>query len=488
MSSAVSLVPTTQKSSKKKRPAFRPGAGPRKKTKPTVAKKIPEQPAEEQAAKPDVDNEIQREKEAPQDNEPSRENESPQENAAPKSIPVVVQESLPKEDSTKPDSEMMPPPKAKRATTRRKKIKIASSRMEEEVEDDTVNEAPAPPPPQTVGRPKRKVEAATTAVLSAPQGQNSLFSYCSKFRAAKRPKKKNQPVALPPPPPPPEEDLAPAGPQVKIVDGEIVLQESSMVVPTARKTVQEVEEEYQHVVEEEGHTTIVGASYNSFVTRRKPQHWAVAETKLFYHALRQVGSDFVTMNAFFPNRTRKQLKKKFQRENIKNPHLIQLSLEPRNKLKLDMSIFNVDTAAVKAIEKRHDEEEAELLRNPPPPPVAPVSIDAATSEPVLKPATGEEPLVVEEDAMVEAEEQMQAMLQQKEQRQHVMEQQEPSRRDDIFGDPFDDLPAVEEFSLEQEMAFEQPPAAVIPIAPNAGPATKAKSKRPKFRAGKRKGK
>jgi hypothetical protein len=104
-----------------------------------------------------------------------------------------------------------------------------------------------------------------------------------------------------------------------------------------------------------------------------------------------------------------------------------------------------------------------------------------------QPAAGEEPLVVEEDAMVEAEQQMQAMLQEKEQQQYVMEQEPPSQRDDIFGDPFDDLPAVEEFSLEQEMAFEQPPVVAIPIAPTTA-ATKTKSKRPKFRAGKRKGK
>jgi transcription factor TFIIIB component B'' len=155
-----------------------------------------------------------------------------------------------------------------------------------------------------------------------------------KRKSAPKPSSLPAPV-LPPPPPEEEEEAPPAGPQVKIVDGEIVLQESSMMVPSARKTVQEVEEEYQQVVEEEGHTTIVGASYNSFVARRKPQHWAVEETKLFYHALRQVGADFVTMEAFYKNRTRKQLKKKYQTEQVKNPHLIELALDPRNKLPVE---------------------------------------------------------------------------------------------------------------------------------------------------------
>jgi hypothetical protein len=47
-----------------------------------------------------------------------------------------------------------------------------------------------------------------------------------------------------------------------------------------------------------------------------------------------VGTDFATMAAFFDDRTRKQLKRKYQMENTKNPHLIELSLKPEARIPL----------------------------------------------------------------------------------------------------------------------------------------------------------
>jgi transcription factor TFIIIB component B'' len=117
-------------------------------------------------------------------------------------------------------------------------------------------------------------------------------------------------------------------PVVQIINGEIVLQESSLMVPGARRSVQEVEAEF-NVVEEDAHMAIVGASYNSFVNRRAPQHWSVDETKRFYDALRQLGTDFCSMEAYFDNRTRKQLKRKYQIESAKNPQLIEMALNPK---------------------------------------------------------------------------------------------------------------------------------------------------------------
>ena len=120
-------------------------------------------------------------------------------------------------------------------------------------------------------------------------------------------------------------------PVVKIVDGEIVLQESSLVVPGQRRTVQEVEEEFQDVVEEDAQLAIVGASYNSFVNRKGPQHWTVDDTKRFFEGLRQMGTDFCSMEAFFENRTRKQLKRKYRQELIRNPALVEMALDPKNR-------------------------------------------------------------------------------------------------------------------------------------------------------------
>ena len=418
MSSAVSLVPSIKPATKKRRPAFRPAAaGSRKKPQP------------EKQATPQLKQPIEEELESGlnTENEPPKHDEHVQSEVA-ADEPAGGQSQHPSELASQ------------RRLGRPNRIAVAATRNADEQL-------------QLNGTTKRKSKNEEELVPA----QSSLTMFCTKYRAQKRLKETNLPAPAPPPPPPEEdEEAAPAGPQVKIVDGEIVLQESSMMVPSARKTVQEVEEEYQHVVEEEGHTTIVGASYNSFVARRKPQHWAVEETKLFYNALRQVGADFVTMESFYRNRTRKQLKKKYQIEMVKNPRLIELALDPRNKLPVDLSIFNVDKDSI--VVTKQPLVPRITGRTPAPPPAPAVS-----PPPAAEPSTTTTPTTAASIRITE-----------------------PSHRD-IF-DGFDQMQDVdvEAFVLEQEMGMEKPPTAVIPLAPTG--VQKSKSKRPKFRAGIRKGK
>jgi transcription factor TFIIIB component B'' len=179
-------------------------------------------------------------------------------------------------------------------------------------------------------------DLATRDASTIPEdtsGLNRLNSFCSKFRSKRKKKDKNGKKEAAPVP---EVEAAildesatsgnamSAGPVVQIINGEIVLQESSMVVTGNSRP----EEEFP-VIEEEMQLAVVGASYNSFVSRRAPQHWSVEETELFYDALRQVGTDFGTMEAYFgKKRTRKQLKRKYQIESTKNPQLIDLALDP----------------------------------------------------------------------------------------------------------------------------------------------------------------
>ncbi len=225
---------------------------------------------------------------------------------------------------------------------------------------------------------------AKEAAIPEPQpGELRLSAFCSKFRS-KRKKGDATPSATQQQQQQPSKNNATAtnnnghngettdrnavsaGPVVQIVNGEIVLQESSLYVPTARKSVQEVEDEFQQVVEEETHLAAIGASYNSFVVQhhsssassttagtannainsRAPQHWNVEDTKLFYEALRQVGTDFGTMTSYFPNRNRKQLKRKYQIESAKYPNLIELALHPKVQKEIDLSVFQVDPASI----------------------------------------------------------------------------------------------------------------------------------------------
>ena len=95
------------------------------------------------------------------------------------------------------------------------------------------------------------------------------------------------------------------------------------------------------VVEE---ATGVSATYTSFTARQRPQHWGLDETRTFYGALRQCGTDFTLMTGFFPaasgrrGRTRRQLKSKFLAESRKNPKLVNLAL--RNRTALDVAVFD----------------------------------------------------------------------------------------------------------------------------------------------------
>ena len=185
-------------------------------------------------------------------------------------------------------------------------------------------------------------------IPDADPGKPKLQAYCGRYRFPKKEKRRATQKAPKVPVnqenEPADQTKATAGPVVQVVNGEIVLQESSMVVPGARRSVEEVEEEFEQVVEEEAHSAVVGASYNSFVSRRAPQHWSVAETKKFYNALRQVGPDFATMSAYFDDRTRKQLKRKYQIENSKNPHLIELALSPQAQVPLGMYTDMIDVS------------------------------------------------------------------------------------------------------------------------------------------------
>jgi transcription factor TFIIIB component B'' len=118
------------------------------------------------------------------------------------------------------------------------------------------------------------------------------------------------------------------GPQVEIVNGKIVLKESSLVL---NSNTNAAFDEYEEVTEGI-HPT---ATYSSFVKRRHSPAWGVEETRLFYQALRQCGTEFTMMQAFFPGRTRKQLKMKFFREEKSHPALVKRCLNSSLPLELD---------------------------------------------------------------------------------------------------------------------------------------------------------
>ena len=139
------------------------------------------------------------------------------------------------------------------------------------------------------------------------------------------------------------------GPAVEIINGEIVIQQSSITISN-RKTMKEIDDEYLQeegdLVVEDVTNGVIQATYRSFLKETpKTQHWTPTETHQFYNVLRQCGTDFSMMTSFFPDRTRKQLKKKYLQESRKHPRLIDLAMNPHTQLPVGtyyyLRIFNL---------------------------------------------------------------------------------------------------------------------------------------------------
>lgn len=136
------------------------------------------------------------------------------------------------------------------------------------------------------------------------------------------------------------------GPSVQIVNGEIVLQEKSLEYEANDAAIDNDKNNsyYTTVVEEESQLAIINASYNSFLPdhkQRRNNWWTDEETMQFYIALRQVGVDFGTMEAYFEKeqgkaRNRQQLKRKYQMELVRNPGLVEMALDPKSKIEIGM--------------------------------------------------------------------------------------------------------------------------------------------------------
>jgi len=135
-----------------------------------------------------------------------------------------------------------------------------------------------------------------------------------------------------------------SGPQVTVDEhGTIVIAQDSLLPnPENRQSTSDIDQELLGggSVIDEGETPsqlgAIQARYDSFtaVPRTVPVRWSVRETKDFYNALRQCGTDFSLMQMYCLGRTRAQLKRKFKVESRKNARLVDMALDPKCQLKL----------------------------------------------------------------------------------------------------------------------------------------------------------
>lgn len=159
-----------------------------------------------------------------------------------------------------------------------------------------------------------------------------------------------------------------SGPRYIIVDGELVVDQSSLRVDRharARREAGDME------VQEENEFThqITSATYLRRTMR--PQQWDETETDKLYWALSMFGTDFETIARMFPGKTRKHVKLKFNREERAAPDRIREALVGQKTVGMDMEAYQKHTGgaeyetaeAIYAEQKRAEEEfEAQQAR------------------------------------------------------------------------------------------------------------------------------
>ncbi|KAG5683609.1 hypothetical protein PVAND_012882 [Polypedilum vanderplanki] len=135
-------------------------------------------------------------------------------------------------------------------------------------------------------------------------------------------------------------------PQLRLnANGEMVLDESSLVVENEEQKKNRILLANTNVVLHDDSS----GSYGYYKRQKRTREWPQDETIKFFRCLNTVGTDFSLMLNLFPNRSRRDLKLKFKKEEKNNPSLVDKAL--RNH-----SVFDIEEL------QRELEEEDEARR------------------------------------------------------------------------------------------------------------------------------
>lgn len=173
------------------------------------------------------------------------------------------------------------------------------------------------------------------------------------------------PAASPPAPALREQSMPTAG-QMMLVDGVLVLDEST----TQYDRHAEADREREHLVEQEENEWSKRTNQATYMKKKTTGgQWTALETEEFYDALRMLGTDFqMIAQKLGGGKTRRHVKLKFNREERANPAAINACLigEKTTKLVIDAFRGAEDLEESEAIEKEladaREEREAEARR------------------------------------------------------------------------------------------------------------------------------
>lgn len=149
------------------------------------------------------------------------------------------------------------------------------------------------------------------------------------------------------------------GPQFEIINGEIVINQASLVHD--RHAAAMVDHADMEEVEENDFTRMTNqATYLRPTKIKGPNAWTQEETQQFYEYLRMFGTDFQTIANMFPGRMRRHVKMKFNREERHNPTGVNAALVGQKVVMIDLAEYQTRTG--KALEPTADIEEEHRKR------------------------------------------------------------------------------------------------------------------------------
>ncbi|ERT02025.1 hypothetical protein HMPREF1624_00320 [Sporothrix schenckii ATCC 58251] len=173
---------------------------------------------------------------------------------------------------------------------------------------------------------------AAAVIAGAPNGSEAAAAAASVLAAATKSLANSKLKA----------SQAVTGPQFEIIDGAIVVNQASLVHDRHAAAAAEAGE-LEEVEENDFTRQTTSNTYLKPGKLRGPNAWTEAETELFYRALSMFGTSFDLICKWFPGKSRRHIKMKFNREDKLHPQRITEALVGQNKVAIDVDEYMART-------------------------------------------------------------------------------------------------------------------------------------------------